>query len=281
MKSCGSHRPPISSLSMTPSHPEHLHHHVAEVVDHLHCDASALRALERAPGVGIKRRPGILVDLGLKRRPQALVRVVGAEKVGVADEEALLVVVDVDEPGGDPARVVRADVAGVGIEHIDSTHLHTDFRAAVVEDFDVGLTEDDEHVAASGVLQLLPHVHVGVDPRLEDFEAAEAPEFRRMSVEVEGAGDEDVEARVHRFARRGDDVLLPDSSVFRPDEDRGPALGTILAFDEDSARADEGTGPRCQALEDDAVALRLLLDALGPEIVDCIIRPELQRRRLR
>ena len=89
-----------------------------------------------------------------------------------------------------------------------------------------------------------------------------------MGVEVEGAGDQHVEAGVHRLARGGDDVLPADSAVFRADEDRGAALGAVLAFDERAARADEGARPGRQALEGDAVALGLLLDALGLEVVD-------------
>ena len=42
--------------------------------------------------------PGFLIDLGFERRPQCLVRVAGAEKVSVADEEAFLVVISVDKP---------------------------------------------------------------------------------------------------------------------------------------------------------------------------------------
>ena len=34
------------------------------------------------------------------------------------------------------------------------------------------------------------------------------------------------------FARRRDDVLRPDGAVFGTDQDRGAALGAVLAFDE-------------------------------------------------
>ena len=60
----------------------------------------------------LQRRPGLLVDLGLERRLQRPVGIVGAEEVGVADEEALLVVVGVDEPAGDPVGAVAAHLAG-------------------------------------------------------------------------------------------------------------------------------------------------------------------------
>ena len=186
----------------------------------------------------------------------------------MADEEALLIVVGVDEPGGDALGVIRTDVAGIGIEDVDAVHFHSDRSAAVVEDFDVRLAEDDEHIAASGVLQLVRHMHVWVDARLEDFEASQTPQLGGMGVEVEGAGDQHVEARVNRLARGGDNILPADSAIFGTDQDRGAALGAVLALNEGAAGADEIAGPWRQALETDPVALVLLLDALGPEIVD-------------
>ena len=87
---------------------EHLHHLVAEVVDHLHGDAAGLGLAKRPRGVAVQRRPGFCVDLGLERRLERAVGVVGAEEVGVADEEALLVVVGVDEPAGDAVGAVAA-----------------------------------------------------------------------------------------------------------------------------------------------------------------------------
>ena len=89
-----------------------------------------------------------------------------------------------------------------------------------------------------------------------------------MGVEVEGAGDQHVEAGIHRLAGGGDDVLPADGAVFRPDQDGGAALGTVLAFDECAAGPDEVARPGRQALEGDAVALGLLLDALGLQVVD-------------
>ena len=70
-----------------------------------------------------------------------------------------------------------------------------------------------------------------------------------MGVEVEGASDQHVEAGVHRLAGGGDDVLPADGAVFRTDQDRGAALGAVLAFDECAAGADEGARPGRQALE--------------------------------
>ena len=54
----------------------------------------------------LQRRPGFCVDLGLQRRLQRAVGIVRAEEVGVADEEALFVVVGVDEPAGDAVGAV-------------------------------------------------------------------------------------------------------------------------------------------------------------------------------
>ena len=60
----------------------------------------------------MQRLPGVLVDFGFQRRLQRPVWIVGTEEVGVADEEALLVVVGVDEPAGNIVGRVRADDAG-------------------------------------------------------------------------------------------------------------------------------------------------------------------------
>ena len=59
--------------------------------------------------------PMLRVDLGLQRGLQRAVGVVRAEEVGVADEEALLVVVGVDEPAGDAVGAVADDLAGLGL----------------------------------------------------------------------------------------------------------------------------------------------------------------------
>ena len=68
----------------------------------------------------VEARPGLLVDLGLQRRLQRLVGIVGAEEVGVADEEALLVVVGVDEPERDAVGALGDHLAGLRLEHVDA-----------------------------------------------------------------------------------------------------------------------------------------------------------------
>jgi hypothetical protein len=61
--------------------------------------------------------PSFLVDLSLKRCLETLVWVVLAEEVGLANEEALTVVIAIDEPAGDVVGLVAADLAGGGIEN--------------------------------------------------------------------------------------------------------------------------------------------------------------------
>ena len=73
-----------------------------------------------------ERLPGVAVDFRLEGGLQRLVGIVGAQKVGVADEEALLVVVGVDEPAGDAVGAVAADFAGVGMEHVHTIDLDLD-----------------------------------------------------------------------------------------------------------------------------------------------------------
>ncbi len=80
--------------------------------------------VERPRGVAVQRRPGFRVDLGLQRGLQRAVGIVRAEEVGVADEEALLVVVGVDEPAGDAVGAVADDFAGAGMEDVHAVHLH-------------------------------------------------------------------------------------------------------------------------------------------------------------
>ena len=98
------------------SYTEYLHCFVAEVIDDLDGDAARGRAVEGAGPVAVQGLPGVAVDFGLEGGLERLVGVVGAEEVGVADEEALLVVVGVDEPAADAVGAVAADFAGVGMD---------------------------------------------------------------------------------------------------------------------------------------------------------------------
>jgi hypothetical protein len=125
-------RNPYSTYSLNslyPLHPEHLHHLVSQVVDDFYCDPALLRLIEGAGGVAVQRGPGFLVDLGFEGGFQGAVGVVGSEEVGVADEEAFLVVVGVDEPAGDEhVESAIAGLAGGGDEvgALDGAELGTD-----------------------------------------------------------------------------------------------------------------------------------------------------------
>ena len=112
--------------TMPPLYPKHLHHFIAQMVDHLHRNAAGVGFIEGAGGVAIERGPGFFVDLGLEGGLERAVGIVGAEEIGVADEEAFFVVVGVDEPAGDAFGAVAADFAGVGMEHVHAVDLDPD-----------------------------------------------------------------------------------------------------------------------------------------------------------
>ncbi|MNV79302.1 hypothetical protein D3C71_1728470 [compost metagenome] len=83
-----------------------------------------------------------------------------------------------------------------------------------------------------------------------------------MGVEVESAGDQDVKPSIDRFARGGDEILPADRAVFRSDQDCCTTFRPTLAFDEGAACSDKlSARPGREAVESDAVALVLLLDA--------------------
>jgi hypothetical protein len=64
--------------------------------------------------------PGGLIDFRFQSGPLRFVRIVLTEEVGVAYEEALLVVIGIEELAGDTLRPIAAHFAGVGMEDIDA-----------------------------------------------------------------------------------------------------------------------------------------------------------------
>ena len=92
----------------------------------------------------MQRRPGFRVDLRLQCRFQRAVGIVRAEEIGVADEEALFVVVGVDEPASNAIGVVADDLAGLRLEHIDAVDLHAQLAVLLMYQIDVRLAEDNE-----------------------------------------------------------------------------------------------------------------------------------------
>jgi hypothetical protein len=106
------------------SNPKNFHYFVAEVVDDFDGDA-AVEGGGEGPGYGsVKGRPGVAVDLGLQGRFQGGVRVVLAQKIGVADEKALAVVVGVQKPAGNPLRPVAPHLPSRRLEDVDPQYLH-------------------------------------------------------------------------------------------------------------------------------------------------------------
>jgi len=69
--------------------------------------------------------------------------IVGAEKVGLADEEAFFVVVGVDEPAGDAVGAVADDFADLGFKDIHAFHLDAELAVLFGDEFDVRPAEDD------------------------------------------------------------------------------------------------------------------------------------------
>ena len=227
--------------------------------------------------------PGFLVDLGIERRLEGLVRVVGAEEVGVADKKALFVVVGVDEPAGNAVGVVATDFAGVGVEHIDAVDLDLDLTLLRVEDVNVRFAEDDEKIALAGVLEVVGHVEVGVHARLENGDATKLVELRGMGLIVERAGDQHVEVCICGLARGLYEIGTRDGTEFRANEDASALFGTGVgvAFDVDSFGTDEVAGPGFDRRERDAIVFVRLLDAGGFEIAPGSFRRSPAFRRSR
>ena len=211
-----------------PSHPEHLHHFVAKVIDDLHGNAAGCRFVKGPGSVAFERGPGFRVDLGLESGLERAVGIVRAEEIGVADEEALFVVVGVNEPAGNAIGAVAADFAGLRMEHVHTVHLHAEFAVLFRQEGDVWLTEDDEEVTLAGVLEVLGHVEVRVHAGLKHGDATEFTELCGVGLVVEGAGDQHIEPGIASLTGGGDEVGALDGAELGADEDGGALLR--LAF---------------------------------------------------
>jgi len=179
---------------------EDFHDFVAEVVDDFDGDAAGGGCFEGARGVAVQGAPGFFVDFGSQCGAERFIRIVGAEEVGVADEEAFFVVIGIDEPAGDAVGVVAADFAAVGVEDVDAVEFDLPEVVFEGDEVNIGFAEDDEEVGFVGFLEVGGHVEVGVHAGFEDGDAAEFGEVGAVGVEVEGAGDKDVEFGVGGFA---------------------------------------------------------------------------------
>ena len=99
---------------------EDFHYFVVEVVYDFDGDAVGGGFFECALGVAVQRCPGVGVDLGFEGGLERLVRIVCAQKLGVAHEKVVLDVVGVDEPTGDPCGPVAAHLARVGVKNVNA-----------------------------------------------------------------------------------------------------------------------------------------------------------------
>ncbi len=204
-------------------------------------------------------------DTSLFRVLHASSSISGAQEVGVADEEAFLVVVGVEHPQRDTLLALRHHLAGLRLEHVHAFDGHAQHAIGQFLDADVGLAEDDEEVAVAGGLQILRHVQVGVHARLQHGHAAQAVELGRVGVIGEGAGDQDVEAGIAGLPRRGHQVGAGDGAEFGADQDAGAAL--LVALHEAALGTDKVAGPALEAGEGDAVFLVRLLHAGAAEVL--------------
>src|ERR1700733_11104469 len=108
--------------------------------------------IERPRDIAVESGPGVFVDLGFQRGLEGLVGVVRAWEVGVAGEEAFLVVLGIEEPAGDAVGSVAADFAGGGVEDVDAFDPDLNPAFGRGDQVDIGLAEDDEEVAFAGAL---------------------------------------------------------------------------------------------------------------------------------
>jgi len=96
------------------------------VVDDLDGDLACFRPGEGAALGRVEFRPRGLVDFGAQGALELVVRLVRAGEVGVAHEEALAVVVRVDEPAGDVVGAARAHLARRRVVHVQPVDLDDD-----------------------------------------------------------------------------------------------------------------------------------------------------------
>ena len=195
--------------------------------------------------------------------------IAGAQEVGVADEERLLVVVGVDEPAGDAIRPVAAHLARIGVEYVHAVDLDLYLPVVGVEDVDVRLAEYHEQIALAGVLQVVGHVEVGVHSRLEHRDAPQAIELGGVRFIVEGASDQDVETAVRCLARRLYQVRAGHCAELWSDEDCRAAPDAVLlaALDVDALGAHQPPRPWSDGRELYPILPVRLLDAGGLQVL--------------
>src|SRR5262249_54844568 len=122
----------------------------------------------------------------------------------VTNEEALFVVVGVDEPAGNAIGTVAADLAGRGIKDIDAEHLHLNIVFFRWQDFDVGLTKNDEQIALAGILEFIGHMEIRIHASLKYVNATELVKLGRLAFVAKGACNQYIKIRIACLASRRD-----------------------------------------------------------------------------
>ena len=250
------------------------------MVDHLDGDPPGLGRGERAAHGAVERRPRRLVDLGAQRTLQLLVGLVGTREVGVPHEEALAVVVGVDEPAGDIVGAVAAHLTGRRVVDVHALEGDLEIAGHVHgRDVDVGLAEDHEEVAGAGLLeQFVTHAQVGVHARGEHLQCTVA--LRLLGdvwVEREAAHDQDVVTHAeHGFLGGFLDLARSDRAVLRPDRD-GNAADLAVGVGVCPCRMEPRARERLEPVEHEPLALDRVLHAGLAQVVENH-RLELARR---
>src|ERR1017187_5999175 len=107
-----------------------LHYFVAVVVDDFDGNLAGLGLVKGAADGGIQGLPGRFVYVGPERPFEFFIGVAGPGEIGVADEEALAVVISVNEPAGDVVGATVADLAGGRIVDVHAFDLGDELALA-------------------------------------------------------------------------------------------------------------------------------------------------------
>lgn len=235
------------------------------MVDDFDGDAARFWFIEGAGGVAIKGGPGFRVDFGLQRSLQGTIGIIGSEKIGVANEEALFVVIGVDKPARDTFSAVTDDFAGLRFEDVHTVDFHSHPAVIFFQNVNVRFSKDDKEVAFAGVLQVIGHVEVGIHTGFEHRDATKLAELGGMGLVVKGAGDQYVKVGIACFARSGHKVGTLHGPKLWSNEDRGALLGP--AFQVPGFGTDKITRPGCQGGKGDLVLFMRLLNPGGLEVL--------------
>ena len=136
-------------------------------------------------------------------------------------EEALLVIISINEPAGYSLSAVAAYLACIWMEDVNAVYLDLNLSAFSVQNIYIRFTKDYEQVSLAGVLKVIGHVQVCIHARLEYRDASEFVKFRRVSVVVKSAGNQYIETCIAGLAGGGHQIGAGDCAEFGADEDSG------------------------------------------------------------